>query len=302
MNKNELKKAFDAEEKAEYDALKIIFQNTDPLIYVSDPFTFEIKYINENLARLFKLDPKTAVGAPCWQLLRGNTGPCTFCPMSKFVDEDGGLRMGATFEWETKNPVVQRWYWLKDSLIEWSDGKPAHMQVAIDITMRKGYEEQLQFSASMDAMTGTFNREWGLNLLERAFDEAKISGTQYSLCFIDLDHLKETNDKFTHKAGDELITTIVKAIRKTIRKNDFICRWGGDEFIILLKCGIDAAEMVVQKIRAELGELNSAHPAERPPLSFSCGIADLAGEDSLEKVISRADRLMYEEKSVKHHR
>lgn len=294
MRQNDFNKA------EESKILKLLSQNHDLLIYVNDPVKRELKYMNENMARLLNLNPCAVSGMICHSTVWGNDGPCSFCPLVKLQNNDGSLRKGTVFEWEFKSALLKRWFWRKDSVVEWIDGSLVHLQIGIDITLRKGYEEQLQLSASIDAMTGTFNRDWGYKLLERAFDEARISHTQYSLCFFDLDRLKETNDAFGHDAGDEMITGIIGAVRKSIRKNDFVCRWGGDEFIILLKCDLKQADTVIQKIQAELDVVNQVYPAERPRLAFSYGIADIFAENSIEKVITAADRAMYENKTKKY--
>ena len=283
----------------EYEILKVVSENHDALIFVNDPVTYECKYINKQMAGLLKVDPKGILGRKCHDALWGKNRPCASCPLEK-LRKNGAFFKENSLEWEFKNKRLERWYRRKDSVIEWVDGSLVHLYVAGDITMRKDYEEQLKFSASMDAMTGTFNREWGLKLMERAFQEARISGTGHSLCFIDLDHLKATNDKFGHDAGDEMILKIIYAIRKTIRKNDFICRWGGDEFIILLRCNLEYADLVIRKIQAELDLVNRDYPSERPPLAFSYGIADLAAADTVEKVIGMADKAMYLDKMRKY--
>ena len=97
-----------------------------------------------------------------------------------------------------------------------------------------------------------------------------------------------------------MIINIIQAVRKTLRKNDFVCRWGGDEFIVLLRCDLEHADFVIRKIQAELDLANQNYPRERPPLSFSYGIADLNSADSVERVIAAADKAMYKDKMRKY--
>lgn len=104
-------------------------------------------------------------------------------------------------------------------------------------------------------MTAVFNREWGYNKLKETF--AAIGSQQYTLCFIDIDGLKHVNDTLGHAVGDELIVNAIRTIYACIRKEDFICRWGGDEFIILLHCPLEAAEKVMQKINFAIEHFNT---------------------------------------------
>lgn len=280
------------------EALQTISDNIDSVIYVNDIETYEIKFVNRTLAGLVGMNPGQLIGRKCWQVLQKDMdGPCPFCPMPKLLNADGEP-CGDPREWEHRNTVTGGWYWVKDSIIPWTDGKLTHFEVAIDITLRKQYEDQLHYYASTDAMTGVFSREWGDKLLQKEHENAHMSGAPMSLCFLDLDGLKEINDVHGHEIGDEAIHNTCKAIKKRIRKDDMFCRWGGDEFIVLLKCKPDIAGTIMRKMQDDLlpgGCQNSS----APQLSFSYGVTDFTAAASVDDAVAVADALMYENKKAK---
>lgn len=279
------------------ETLQTVSDNTDSVIYVNDFKTYTLKFVNRTLADLLGVTPDELVGKKCWKVLQNMDEPCPFCPMPKLVDENGNPN-DAVYEWEHQNLVVDRYFWVKDSIINWTDGNPVHFEVAVDITLRKKYEEQLKHFASIDKMTSTFNREWGYKLIQKAKEEANI-GIPHSLCFIDLDGLKKVNDTLGHDAGDTMIFGIIEKIRRRIRKDDMICRWGGDEFIILLRCSKENAESIIISIQNELTEINKNQSPSSPTLMFSYGIVDMNQYEKADEVITAADALMYENKSAK---
>jgi diguanylate cyclase (GGDEF)-like protein len=119
-----------------------------------------------------------------------------------------------------------------------------------------------------------------------------------SLCFIDINGLKEVNDTLGHKFGDELIVSVVEGIRQEIREEDFIIRLGGDEFLIVFKgIGRDMSEKVWERINQRYQVINSHE--ERPyVISASHGIAEYDSDEKSEVdlLIKYADDEMYSEK------
>lgn len=139
---------------------------------------------------------------------------------------------------------------------------------------KKGLERQV----NIDPLTGVFNRK----ILE------KINLQNYdALIFTDLDHFKEYNDLYGHQKGDQLLKDFAKIVRRNLRQNDLIIRYGGDEFLLLLsKISQENAELAARRIQEDFEMLN---PGEE--LSVSYGIDRVM--TSLKLVIERADQLMY---------
>lgn len=292
----------DAEEQKlrTINILQTISDTIDHVIYVNIPNTYELLFANQKLADRLNVTIDELIGKPCWKVLqKGKNGPCDYCPMPRLFDEKG-VPNGESYRWEFQNTHDQRWYQIKDAIIPWIDGREVHIETAIDITDQKDHEEELRYIASIDTMTGVFNREWGYKVMQDLMAEATVLPQAVSLVFVDLDGLKITNDTYGHDAGDDMINTIVETIRSTIRKSDTICRWGGDEFILLLRCEPKIAEKLMVRVTGQLDIINES--GEKPyKLGFSYGIKNLTSDTSLsiDVVISEADREMYEQKMAK---
>lgn len=279
------------------EVLQIISDNIENIIYVSDVYTHELVFLNKTMADTLGLVSDQLVGKICWKTLQSNQeGPCTFCPVPRMLEEGYGEN-GQTYTWEFENTVTNKWYLLKDSIVEWTDGRKVHIETATEITHQKLYEERLKHYASTDTMTGTYNREWGTRIMRDMVSNADAEKDAISVVFLDVDGLKEINDTCGHEMGDEAIIKMVDVVRSCIRKSDFICRWGGDEFLLVLECTVENAHNVVANIYRKLEQFNEI--GGKPyTLGFSYGIAALldAKEEPLDVVIARADKLMYENK------
>lgn len=159
-------------------------------------------------------------------------------------------------------------------------------------------EEKLKIFASTDDLTDIFNRRTGLALLEKYINETKINNNRVTIFFIDIDNLKAVNDTYGHKEGDELIITTVGLIKRGLRKSDILCRFGGDEFLMILPdCEVEEAERVWQRINKELDAFNARRV--KPyivGLSHGCAQYDPSGELSVDKLVAVADQEMYKEK------
>jgi diguanylate cyclase (GGDEF)-like protein len=133
-------------------------------------------------------------------------------------------------------------------------------------------------------------------------EDAERAGVSASLCFLDIDGLKQVNDRFGHDAGDDFIRSFIDAIRASTRSSDILCRWGGDEFLLLLyDCSAEQAEKIMRKIAAEFERIREA---EKRPYGhkFSYGIVVINPKyDGLDlgSFISAADILMYDNKKTR---
>jgi diguanylate cyclase (GGDEF)-like protein len=157
---------------------------------------------------------------------------------------------------------------------------------------------KIKYIYEFDSMTDVYNRRAGYMRLGKCITNI-IANRIIGLCFIDVNGLKEVNDKIGHNVGDELIISVVNKIKENIREDDFIIRLGGDEFLIVLpRTSKDDAEKVWERITKSYEEINAKE--ERPYIiSVSHGMAEIhntVSEDGLEELITQADDRMYEEK------
>lgn len=166
-----------------------------------------------------------------------------------------------------------------------------------DRIIKKLYREkqELKHYASFDSMTHALNRGIGINILKKKMIKAKITGDKLTVCFIDVDELKKINDNFGHSEGDRLLINIVKIIKGNIRKNDFIIRLGGDEFLIVFpQTDIKCARGILKRICDKITKINSKG-TNNYKMSISYGFAQFNPNSQLnvKKLIDKADEEMY---------
>ena len=157
---------------------------------------------------------------------------------------------------------------------------------------------ELQQLALTDELTGLRNRRGFLLLADQGLRVARRSRAKCLLAFVDLDGLKHVNDTQGHKAGDSLIVDAARVLTGVFRESDVIARLGGDEFAVLaLVDNSDTSAAVSKRLQSRIDELNR-QAGRTFQLSMSFGIEELSnvGDVSLEVLISRADRAMYEQK------
>lgn len=283
-----------------FNILRTVTDNSDNLVYVSDIVNNDLLFANKPLSETFKLPVGQESTPKCWEVLqKGMEGPCPFCPLQHMLDEDGNI-IQENYSWQFQNTVTGNWYLIRDSIIKWIDGRLVHIETATDISIQKEYESVLERSALTDSMTGLFNREWGRRVLERIVEEDKAQQAA-CLVFLDLDGLKRVNDTYGHQAGDMLIKRTVKILEDNIRKSDLLCRWGGDEFIMILRAEKAQAEIAMDKILAKIAAQNAKREFAFD-LGFSYGLVEINSETatSIEAIISEADRKMYVDKLRRH--
>jgi diguanylate cyclase (GGDEF)-like protein len=277
--------------------LQTITDNMDSIIYVNDVKTHELVFMNKALTDSLELEQQEPLGQFCWQTLqKARSGPCSFCPMNQMLDNQYNV-VKTPLIWEFQSTKTGKWYLIKDDIIKWIDGRDVHIETATEITSQKIYEQELQQYATFDMMTGAYNREWGSRQLQGLLSNRHALETQNnSLVFIDINDLKLVNDTYGHDVGDDLIRETVSIIRSCVRKVDVLCRWGGDEFVLILQCGEDTARRIMGDVCKKMDDI-SADGRKQYRLSISYGITPLdTSSTNLETVIARADHLMYESK------
>lgn len=172
--------------------------------------------------------------------------------------------------------------------------------IALLVAFGISYFQTMHFKAEYDALTNAVSRRAGEERLQELYANALEKKRNLTLCFMDLNGLKEVNDKLGHANGDEMLITIVRAIMQEIRQSDFVVRMGGDEFLVVLPdANIEQGEVVWQRIQKRMSVINVT--GKRPYLlSASHGLVDIISSPglNLEKLIALADKHMYEEKNL----
>lgn len=175
-------------------------------------------------------------------------------------------------------------------------GKYYIQAVVHDITDRKRLEQMWRMLSLVDELTGLYNRRGFMTLAEQELKTAQRLKRGIFLLFCDLDGLKEINDTLGHQVGDMALKDVSQVLKKTFREPDIIARIGGDEFIVLAIEGDEKAtpQALKDRLIKNLQEVNKK--GNKPyKLSLSIGIVrwDSEKKESIENLISRADREMY---------
>ncbi len=170
--------------------------------------------------------------------------------------------------------------------------------VYTDITAQVRMEEALRAMLLVDELTGLYNRRGFVALGQQQLKTAERSKRRMVLLFADFDDLKRINDTFGHPEGDQALIEIANALKETFRESDIIARIGGDEFVVLaIETDGAPAEILTARLQENLKARN-ARGDRRYKLSLSMGIARYDPEHpcSIDELLARADRLMYEQK------
>lgn len=152
--------------------------------------------------------------------------------------------------------------------------------------------EELRTKGDLDALTGLYSRRY---ILDR-MDQMLRRGEPFSLAYLDLDKLKQVNDRHGHQAGDCYIVAFARLVGQRLRKSDLFARIGGDEFVVLLPhCGGGVAADRMKQIREALARESCCGHT----ISFSFGVAEAlhGGGMDVEKLLKQADQGMYQDKN-----
>ncbi|MBU2107452.1 MAG: PleD family two-component system response regulator [Alphaproteobacteria bacterium] len=171
---------------------------------------------------------------------------------------------------------------------------------------RKRYNDHLRASVTQtiemavtDALTGLHNRRYLDSHLQTLFDRAMARRRPLSLMITDLDRFKAVNDTFGHDVGDEVLREFARRLRKNVRGIDLACRFGGEEFVVVMPdTDAEIAEKVAERVRAEIADMPFVVGGKKIPITVSVGVSSLKrGTDSVTDLMKRADLALYEAKT-----
>jgi diguanylate cyclase (GGDEF)-like protein len=155
--------------------------------------------------------------------------------------------------------------------------------------------------AMQDLLTGVYNRRAMLEILPREIARAKREGSHLALGILDIDHFKTINDTYGHHAGDAALVAFAQLLKDSTRPYDTVCRWGGEEFMIvapfLEDSGVKGAEHpLFERIREGTEQLRVKVDTRNLGFTVSIGLSMYTGEEEMEEVIRRADEALYDAK------
>ena len=150
-----------------------------------------------------------------------------------------------------------------------------------------------------DPLTGAYNKRFFYEILENSFEDFKRYGKKFSIIFIDIDNFKKINDNYGHMTGDLVLKTLVMIIKKTLRKNDLVFRFGGEEFVVLLpETDTENAIAIAERVREEIAkEQIEIKQNQTLSITVSCGVAAINKDMVNPKdLIEIADNALYKAK------
>ena len=153
--------------------------------------------------------------------------------------------------------------------------------------------------ARTDPLTGLANRRAFEEELQRRFAECQRSGSPLSVMLLDVDHFKTFNDTHGHRAGDEALRVLAAALRGAMRQMDLVARYGGEEFLVILPgTAIDYATLVAERTGQDISNLVFRYDGKDFSLTVSVGVAQLAANEHVTRMLERVDRAMYASKEA----
>ncbi|WP_281278080.1 sensor domain-containing protein [Pseudomonas luteola] len=249
------------------------------------------RFNNDVYRQIFNIDPKTLLGKPLTAMLRPELYrellPC-------FQRALAGERVSHD---NIQYSLEQDRIWSATYIPDVRHGEVVGFYVmSQDVTERKRAEKALVDKAMLDPLTGLPNRRALHDRLEQVIAAARHDGVPFTLFFLDLDGFKLANDTHGHEGGDEILKQVARRLGQAIRKDDFISRLAGDEFVIIAS-GV-ASEAICSRIAKSVCDAINVPfslPDGPAKIGTSVGIALSSTTDNLsaESIMARADAAMY---------
>lgn len=182
------------------------------------------------------------------------------------------------------------------------NGEECLLTSIIDISERIKNEKEIIELSTRDYLTNVYNRRFIYEVLEEIIQDSKREKAVFSLAIIDIDNFKSINDQYGHQVGDDVLIEFSKVIRESLRSNDILGRYGGEEFIIIVNhADIDKSYTVLERILENIRDTIFTQNEEQIELTFSAGLSssqELSQEDlTIDGLVELADKRMYRAKN-----
>jgi diguanylate cyclase (GGDEF)-like protein/PAS domain S-box-containing protein len=278
-----------------------ILDNLPCGVYMTDPDR-QIIFWNKAAARITGFSPSEVIGFHCYDNIlmhvdEDGANLCTdLCPLAKTIN-DGTSREGNVFlhHKDGHRTSVK----INTIVLKAPDGSitgcaeiftDASQFNATDIRIK-----ELEKIAFFDRLSNLPNREYMESELDLNFHEFRRMGQRFGVLFLDIDHFKNFNDRFSHEAGDRIIRTVANTLRASSRPFDVFGRWGGEEFVGIIK-DVDPEKLVKigNRYRKLIEQSSITLGDTRVGITVSIGATVVRKKDVKKTIINRADRLMYE--------
>ena len=174
---------------------------------------------------------------------------------------------------------------------------PAELRARVRAALRTKYlVDLLAKRAMIDGLTGLWNRTYLDSRLIAEMSLSRRTGLPLSCVLIDIDHFKKINDTHGHPFGDDVLRSVSQALQATVRNEDVVCRYGGEEFAVLApNTPPEAARLLAERLRAAVARQVLVHRGTEVSITCSIGVANMVGSPP-PSVIEQADQALYEAK------
>lgn len=196
---------------------------------------------------------------------------------------------------------MEKRYFRKDGNLVW---------VYTTVTLMKGEDGEDDFligivqdisaqkSADIEVLTGLYNRRYMMARLQDEYERSVRSGRPFSLILTDIDYFKTINDAYGHDCGDEVLKGLSKVLMNAVRSVDVLCRWGGEEFLMLLPdTDLDSAKVLADRIRRAVAEEVFDYEGKAFKLTMTFGVSSFSEALTIKELIKRADQALYKGKA-----
>ncbi len=191
------------------------------------------------------------------------------------------------------------WFSLSSHIIDFNY-EIALYTVLQDITKRKLKEQELFNEATKDSLTGCYTRRFFEELVKKEIAKSSRTGGEFCFVMIDADHFKNINDTYGHDIGDKVLRALADTCHKVLRGSDIVCRFGGEEFLILLTdITPQNAEMIANRLRETIGNLViTSNNNENFSFTVSMGLATSSHSTNFHTLVTAADAALYQAKNT----
>ncbi|UOA10233.1 diguanylate cyclase domain-containing protein [Methylobacter sp. S3L5C] len=254
-----------------------------------------IVWINTAMERIFGYDADELDGLPSSILFLDD---CSFETFEATADAIFNTQSTYRTQLEMRAKSGEN-IWVDISGVQLADNSDESMWMMLDITLMKQHQHEVERMAYHDILTGLPNRLLVADRLQQALVQAERANQSVAVCYLDLDGFKAVNDRFGHAAGDKLLIEIAGRIQESVRANDTVGRFGGDEFVLLLTNikNIDEYQFVLQRVIDAINIPILIDDATEVSVGASIGVTLFPYDrDDPDKLLRHADQAMYQAK------
>ena len=252
-----------------------------------------ILYVNPAFTALTGYDADEVIGRSTRLLHGPNTDPQTVAAVRAAMEAQRPIRV----ELLNYNREDEE-FWIDTHIVPLRDahGRVTHFAtIGRDLSATKRLQQELQSMASTDPLTGLLNRRRFLEQADKEFLRSQRYQHELSAVMLDIDHFKAINDTRGHFVGDQVLIALSRAAENLLRDIDILCRWGGEEFVILMpETPLAGAAILAERLREMLARLAVDTTVGTVRFTVSAGVAARSESDaSLTDILQRADSALF---------